>query len=75
MKALGYDIFWIAAHHFQHEGYECIPHLLMFRFWLPQYTTRLKFGCSFNVLPMWHLLRLAEDCARAEILMGGRVIV
>ena len=26
---LGYDTFWMAEHHFQHEGYECIPNVLM----------------------------------------------
>ena len=40
----------------------------------PLYTTKLKFGCGFNVLPMWHPLRLAEDFAMADILTGGRVI-
>ena len=42
--------------------------------WLAQYTTKLKFGCGFNVLPRWHPLRLAEDFAMADILTGGRVI-
>ena len=74
METLGYDILWMAEHHFQREGYECIPNLLMLSLWLAQYTTRLKFGCGFNVLPMWHPLRLAEDFAMADILTGGRVI-
>jgi len=74
MEALGYDILWMAEHHFQREGYECIPNLLMLSLWLAQYTTKLKFGCGFNVLPMWHPLRLAEDFAMADILTGGRVI-
>ena len=25
MDRLGYDVFWAAEHHFQREGYECIP--------------------------------------------------
>ena len=25
----GYDALWFAEHHFQHEGYECIPNMLM----------------------------------------------
>src|SRR5579884_3621744 len=29
MDRLGYDTFWMAEHHFQHEGYECIPNVLM----------------------------------------------
>ncbi len=37
-------------------------------------TKNLKIGCGFNVVPMWHPLRLAEDYAMADILTGGRVI-
>jgi len=74
MEELGYDILWMAEHHFQREGYECLPNLLMLGLWLAQYTKKLQFGCGFNVLPMWHPLRLAEDYAMADILTGGRVI-
>lgn len=74
MEELGYDILWMAEHHFQREGYECIPNLPMLSLWLAQHTERLKFGCAFNILPMWHPLRLAEDFAMADILTGGRVI-
>ena len=28
MDRLGYNTFWMAEHHFQHEGYECIPNVL-----------------------------------------------
>ena len=34
----------------------------------------LKFGCGFNITPMWHPLRLAEDFAMADYLTNGRVI-
>jgi alkanesulfonate monooxygenase SsuD/methylene tetrahydromethanopterin reductase-like flavin-dependent oxidoreductase (luciferase family) len=37
-------------------------------------TKNLRFGCGFNVVPMWHPLRLAEDYAMADILTDGRVI-
>ncbi len=74
MEELGYDTFWSAEHHFQHEGYECIPNLLMMYVHLAHLTKNLKFGCGFNVNPMWHPLRLAEDYATADILTGGRVI-
>ena len=39
-----------------------------------QHTKRIKFGCAFNVLPMWHPLRLAEDFAMVDVLTGGRII-
>jgi alkanesulfonate monooxygenase SsuD/methylene tetrahydromethanopterin reductase-like flavin-dependent oxidoreductase (luciferase family) len=74
MEALDYDILWMAEHHFQREGYETIPNLMMLSVWLSQFTERLKFGCGFNVLPMWHPLRLAEDFAMADILTRGRII-
>ena len=74
MDELGYDVLWMAEHHFQREGYECIPNLLMLSQYLCQFTTNLKFGCGFNILPMWHPIRIAEDFAMADILTGGRVI-
>ena len=40
---------------------------------LAHLTTRLKLGCAFNIAPMWHPLRLAEDFATADILTDGRV--
>ncbi|MCH8282932.1 MAG: LLM class flavin-dependent oxidoreductase [Chloroflexi bacterium] len=74
LDRLGYDEFWMAEHHFQPEGYECIPNLLMLSLYLATKTERLKFGCGFNITPMWHPLRLAEDFAMADILTNGRVI-
>ncbi len=67
MDELGYYCFWAAEHHFQHEGYECIPNLIQWGLWLATQTKRLKFGCGFNILPMWHPIRLAEDYAMADI--------
>src|ERR1700751_1627964 len=74
MDERGYDTFWMAEHHFQPEGTELIPNLLMMAMHLCGVTKTLPFGCGFNVVPMWHPLRLAEDYAVADILSGGRVI-
>ena len=74
MDELGYDTLWFAEHHFQHEGYECIPNVLMLGVHLAHMTKTLKIGCGFNIAPMWHPLRLAEDYATADILTNGRVI-
>src|SRR5262245_56367199 len=73
MDRLGYSTFWMAEHHFQPEGYECIPNVLMMAVHLAHVTERLHIGCGFNITPMWHPLRLAEDFATADILTGGRV--
>ncbi len=73
MDGLGYDTLWFAEHHFQREGYECIPNVLMLAVHLAAQTQHLRIGCGFNIAPMWHPLRLAEDYAVADILTGGRV--
>jgi alkanesulfonate monooxygenase SsuD/methylene tetrahydromethanopterin reductase-like flavin-dependent oxidoreductase (luciferase family) len=75
MDELGYYCFWTAEHHFQREGYECLPNLIQLGLWLATQTKRLKFGCAFNILPMWHPIRLAEDYAMADIVTDGRVIM
>jgi alkanesulfonate monooxygenase SsuD/methylene tetrahydromethanopterin reductase-like flavin-dependent oxidoreductase (luciferase family) len=69
----GWDTIWLAEHHFQFEGYEVIPNLLMVAVHLAHVTKTLKTGCGFNIAPMWHPLRLAEDFAMVDALTGGRV--
>jgi hypothetical protein len=73
-RVCGYDTFWMAEHHFQPEGTELIPNLLMMAMHLCGVTRNIKIGCGLNIVPMWHPLRLAEDYAMADILTGGRVI-
>ena len=72
---MNFDVLWMAEHHFQREGYEVIPNLIQTGLWLATQTKRLKFGCAFNVLPMWHPIRMAEDYAMADIVTDGRVIM
>jgi alkanesulfonate monooxygenase SsuD/methylene tetrahydromethanopterin reductase-like flavin-dependent oxidoreductase (luciferase family) len=74
LDRLGYDTFWMAEHHFQPEGYECIPNILLLSTHLAHLTRNIRLGCAFNIAPMWHPLRLAEDFATADILTGGRVV-
>jgi len=74
MDRSGYDTFWMAEHHFQPEGYECLPNILLLSVHMAHLTERINFGCGFNITPMWHPLRLAEDFATADILTKGRVI-
>ena len=74
MDNKGYSTFWMAEHHFQREGYECIGNLLMEAVHLCHITDSIKIGCGFNIAPMWHPLRLAEDYATADILTKGRTV-
>ncbi|MSP00958.1 MAG: LLM class flavin-dependent oxidoreductase [Acetobacteraceae bacterium] len=71
--AFGYNTFWMAEHHFQSEGTECIPNVLLMALHLTHVTKNINIGTGFNITPMWHPLRLAEDYAVADILTKGRV--
>ncbi len=73
MDRLGYDTMWLTEHHFQYEGYEVTPNLILFGLHLAKETARLRLGQMFNVVPQWHPLRLAEDAAMAQILTGDRM--
>src|SRR4030081_1812992 len=74
MDRTGYDTFWLAEHHFQREGYECIPNILMLALHLCHLTKNIRIGCGFNIAPMWHPLRVAEDYATVDRVLRGRVI-
>jgi alkanesulfonate monooxygenase SsuD/methylene tetrahydromethanopterin reductase-like flavin-dependent oxidoreductase (luciferase family) len=74
MDRTGYDTFWLAEHHFQREGYECIPNVLLLALHLCHITRNIKIGCGFNIAPMWHPIRMAEDYATVDRLTNGRVV-
>ena len=74
LDEIGFETLWLTEHHFQYEGYEVIPNLLMMAVHLAHVTKKLKIGCGFNVAPMWHPLRMAEDYATADILTKGRTV-
>jgi alkanesulfonate monooxygenase SsuD/methylene tetrahydromethanopterin reductase-like flavin-dependent oxidoreductase (luciferase family) len=73
MDRLGYDTMWLTEHHFQYEGYEITPNLILFGLHLAKETERLRLGQMFNVVPQWHPLRLAEDAAMMQILTKNRM--
>jgi alkanesulfonate monooxygenase SsuD/methylene tetrahydromethanopterin reductase-like flavin-dependent oxidoreductase (luciferase family) len=74
MDQNGYDIYWLAEHHFQREGYEVIPNVLMLALHLCHLTKNIRIGCGFNIAPMWHPIRMAEDYATVDWLTNGRVV-
>lgn len=71
---LGYESFWLTEHHFQREGYQIIPNVVLVSTALAQHTQRIKFGAFFHQTPIWHPIRLAEDLAIADIMTGGRIL-
>ena len=70
---VGINCVWFTEHHFQYEGYEVTPNLVLFGLAMAQHTKNIRLGQMFNVVPQWHPLRLAEDFAMADILTGGRM--
>ena len=70
----GYDSFWLTEHHFQREGYQIIPNVVLVSAILAQHTQRLKFGAFFHQTPIWNPIRLAEDLAIADIMTNGRML-
>ena len=74
-ERLGFDIFWLTEHHFQHEGYEVVPNAILFGATLAERTRRIRIGSMFNVVPQWHPLKLAEDFAYLHNISGGRGVL
>ncbi|MEL7156883.1 MAG: LLM class flavin-dependent oxidoreductase [Actinomycetota bacterium] len=72
---LGFDSFWLTEHHFQYEGYEVVPNGLLLGGVLAERTERIRIGMMFNIIGMWHPLRMAEDFATLHNLSGGRGIL
>ncbi len=74
---MGYDTFWLTEHHLAYDGYEVTPNLILilFRVHLAGLTRRLRLGPLCDVVSQWHLLRLAEDFAMADVLTGVRLVL
>lgn len=72
---LGFDSFWLTEHHFQYEGYEVVPNGLLLGSILAERTERIRIGMMFNIVGMWHPLRMAEDFATLHNISGGRGIL
>src|SRR6185503_7838258 len=71
--ALGFDVVWVAEHHFSNYGYSANPLLLIAR--AAASAPRVRFGQAVLVSPFWHPIRLAEDIAIADLLCDGRLEV
>jgi alkanesulfonate monooxygenase SsuD/methylene tetrahydromethanopterin reductase-like flavin-dependent oxidoreductase (luciferase family) len=70
-EELGFDVAWIAEHHFSNYGYLVNPLLVIAA--ASQRTSRIRFSQAVIVTPFWHPIRLAEDIAATDILTGGRL--
>lgn len=68
----GFDSAWIAQHHF-HEAEGGLPAPLVFLAHVAARTTSIRLGTGIVTLPLEEPIRVAEDAAVLDILIGGRL--
>jgi len=71
---LGYDIAWIAEHHFS-NAYGILPDPFAYIAYLAPQTKRIKLGTAVMTLPLHNPLRVVENAAFVDILTNGRFIM
>ncbi len=71
---LGYDIAWIAEHHFS-NGYGILPDPFTYIGYLAALTRRIRLGTAVMTLPLYNPVRVVENTAFADILSEGRFIL
>lgn len=71
-EQLGYDVGWVAQHHFDvEEG--GLPSPLVFLAWAAAQTQRIRLATAIITLPLEDPIRVAEDAAVLDTLSGGRL--
>lgn len=68
---LGFDVAWVAQHHFGHHG--GLPSPLVFFTSLAERTRQIGLGTAIISLPLENPVRVAEDAAVLEALHPGRL--
>jgi alkanesulfonate monooxygenase SsuD/methylene tetrahydromethanopterin reductase-like flavin-dependent oxidoreductase (luciferase family) len=71
-EELGYDSGWVAQHHF-HTEHGRLPSPLVLLAAAAERTRRIELGTAIVTLPFEDPLRLAEDVAVLDALIGGRL--
>jgi alkanesulfonate monooxygenase SsuD/methylene tetrahydromethanopterin reductase-like flavin-dependent oxidoreductase (luciferase family) len=69
--AIGFDIAWIAEHHFSNQ-YGIMPDVFVYAGYLAALTKRIRLGTAVVTLPLANPLRVAENAAFIDILSNGR---
>jgi putative FMN-dependent luciferase-like monooxygenase len=71
-EQLGYDVGWLAQHHFDvEEG--GLPSPLVFLAWIAAQTEQIRLGTAIITLALEDPIRVAEDAAVLDVLSGGRL--
>jgi alkanesulfonate monooxygenase SsuD/methylene tetrahydromethanopterin reductase-like flavin-dependent oxidoreductase (luciferase family) len=69
--ALGFEVGWVAQHHFGHHG--GLPSPFVFFATLAERAPRIGVGTAVITLPLENAVRVAEDAAVFEVLHPGRL--
>jgi alkanesulfonate monooxygenase SsuD/methylene tetrahydromethanopterin reductase-like flavin-dependent oxidoreductase (luciferase family) len=72
-EASGWDGCFITEHHQQPDGY--LPSPLLMAGLIGMRTQRLKVGTCVLLLPLYHPVHVAEDCAIIDLATKGRLVV
>jgi alkanesulfonate monooxygenase SsuD/methylene tetrahydromethanopterin reductase-like flavin-dependent oxidoreductase (luciferase family) len=72
-EASGWDGCFITEHHQQEDGY--LPNPLLMAGLIGMKTQRIKVGTCVLLLPLYHPVRVAEDCAVVDLATKGRLIL
>jgi len=68
---LGYDVAWLAEHHFS-DTYGIMPDVMTFAAYLAPQTTDIQLGTGVVVLPLNNVVRVVENACFNDLLSGGR---
>jgi len=69
----GFDSFFVTEHHQEPSGY--LPSPLPLLAALATRTSTIRLGTGIVILPLYHPIRMAEDCAVIDIMSKGRLIL
>jgi alkanesulfonate monooxygenase SsuD/methylene tetrahydromethanopterin reductase-like flavin-dependent oxidoreductase (luciferase family) len=72
-ETYGFDSFFVTEHHQEPSGY--LPSPLPLLAALAARTSTIRLGTGIAVLPLYHPVRMAEDCAVIDIISNVRLIL